>query len=54
MKEPQIAEAYQKGFEAGKQERETEILRIIRDYICSFQPTINFRDWLIKEIKEKK
>jgi len=29
-----------------------KILSKIRSYTCAFAPTINFRDWLIKEIKE--
>ena len=41
-------------YQQGRQEKKDEILAIIEDYICSFEPTIRFRDWLIKQIKEQK
>ena len=47
-----MSKAIDMAFKQGRKEREDEILAIIRDYVCAFAPTINFRDWLIKQIKE--
>ena len=39
-------------YHKGQADECARILSIIDGYICSFEPTIRFRDWLRKEIKE--
>jgi len=53
MKKKYDNESVEFGFKCGYEKRGEDILKLIRGYICGFAPTINFRDWLIKKIKEQ-